>query len=118
MSKDSTLHFCQWIRSSGYERGQRSQLTSFCRDGDFLRAGCPPTRWSRHWSCYRFPRCRCPNGIDQIEEAFHRSDVGRYRPQGGIAFQADKSNYRGVLAGLEGITGKKAVNSEPVTVKN
>ena len=38
--------------------------------------------------------------------------------KGGIAFQADKSDYRGVLAGLEGITGKKAVSSEPMTVKN
>jgi hypothetical protein len=38
--------------------------------------------------------------------------------KGGVAFQADKSDYRGVLAGLEGITGKKAVSSEPMTVKN
>ena len=38
--------------------------------------------------------------------------------KGGAAFQADKSDYRGVLAGLEGITGKKAVSSETMTVKN
>lgn len=38
--------------------------------------------------------------------------------KGGIAFQADKSDYRGVLAGLEGVTGKKAVNSDAMTVKN
>jgi hypothetical protein len=38
--------------------------------------------------------------------------------KGGVAFQADKSDYRGVLAGLEGITGKKAVSSDPMTVKN
>jgi hypothetical protein len=38
--------------------------------------------------------------------------------KGGIAFQADKNDYRGVLAGLEGITGKKAVNSDAMTVKN
>jgi hypothetical protein len=38
--------------------------------------------------------------------------------KGGIAFQADKNEYRGVLAGLEGITGKKAVNSDAMTVKN
>jgi hypothetical protein len=42
-------------------------------------------------------------------------DAGK---KGGIAFQADKSDYRGLLAGLEGITGKKAVNSEALTVKN
>lgn len=38
--------------------------------------------------------------------------------KGGAAFQADKSDYRGVLAGLEGITGKKAVDSDTLTVKN
>lgn len=38
--------------------------------------------------------------------------------KGGAAFQADKSDYRGVLAGLEGFTGKKAVSSETMTVKN
>jgi hypothetical protein len=38
--------------------------------------------------------------------------------KGGFAMQCDKNDYRGVLAGLEGITGKKAVNSEAMTVKN
>jgi CxxC motif-containing protein (DUF1111 family) len=38
--------------------------------------------------------------------------------KGGIAFQADKNDYRGLLAGLEGITGKKAVDSATMTVKN
>ena len=38
--------------------------------------------------------------------------------KGGIAFQADKNDYRGLLAGLEGISGKKAVNSETMGVKN
>ncbi len=38
--------------------------------------------------------------------------------KGGLAMRCDKSDYRGVLAGLEGITGKKAVNSEVMTVKN
>jgi hypothetical protein len=38
--------------------------------------------------------------------------------KGGLAFQADKSDYRGLLAGLEGITGKKAVDSDSMTVKN
>jgi hypothetical protein len=38
--------------------------------------------------------------------------------KGGAAFQADKNDYRGVLAGLEGITGKKAVDSDAMTVKN
>jgi hypothetical protein len=43
------------------------------------------------------------------------ADAGK---KGGAAFQADKNEYRGVLAGLEGITGKKAVNSDAMTVKN
>lgn len=38
--------------------------------------------------------------------------------KGGIAFQADKSDYRGLLTGLEGVTGKKAVDSDAMTVKN
>ena len=32
--------------------------------------------------------------------------------------QCDKNGYRGILAGLEGISGKKAVDSETITVKN
>jgi hypothetical protein len=38
--------------------------------------------------------------------------------KGGFAFQADKNEYRGMLAGLEGVTGKKAVDSDAMTVKN
>ena len=38
--------------------------------------------------------------------------------KGGLAMQCDKNDYRGVLAGLEGITGKKAVDSETFNVKN
>lgn len=38
--------------------------------------------------------------------------------KGGFAFQADKSDYRGLLAGLEGITGKKAVDTDAMNVKN
>ena len=35
---------------------------------------------------------------------------------GGFAMQCDKNDYRGVLAGLEGVTGNKAVDSEAMTV--
>lgn len=38
--------------------------------------------------------------------------------KGGLAMQCDKNEYRGILAGLEGVTGKKAVNSDTMTVKN
>jgi hypothetical protein len=38
--------------------------------------------------------------------------------KGGFVMQCDKNEYRGILAGLEGITGKKAVNSDTMTVKN
>jgi len=38
--------------------------------------------------------------------------------KGGFAMQCDKNDYRGVLTGLEGITGKKAVDSAAMTVKN
>jgi len=38
--------------------------------------------------------------------------------KGGLAIQCDKSEYRGILAALEGVTGKKAVDSDAMTVKN
>ena len=38
--------------------------------------------------------------------------------KGGFAIQCDKNDYRGVLAALEGVSGKKAVNSDTMTVKN
>lgn len=38
--------------------------------------------------------------------------------KGGLAMQCDKSEYRGILAAIEGISGKKAVDSEAMTVKN
>lgn len=38
--------------------------------------------------------------------------------KGGLAMQCDKNEYRGILAGLEGVTGKKAVDSTALTVKN
>jgi hypothetical protein len=38
--------------------------------------------------------------------------------KGGFAMQCDKNEYRGVLAGLEGVSGKKAVNSDTMNVKN
>ena len=38
--------------------------------------------------------------------------------KGGFAMQCDKNDYRGLLSGLEGVSGKKSVNSETMTVKN
>jgi hypothetical protein len=38
--------------------------------------------------------------------------------KGGFTMQCDKNEYRGVLAGLEGVTGKKAVDSDAMPVKN
>jgi len=38
--------------------------------------------------------------------------------KGGLAMQCDKNEYRGILAGREGISGKKAVDSDAMTVKN
>ncbi len=38
--------------------------------------------------------------------------------KGGLAMQCDKNEYRGILAALEGISGKKAVDSDAMTVKN
>lgn len=38
--------------------------------------------------------------------------------KGGFAMQCDEKEYRGILAALEGVTGKKAVDSDTMTVKN
>jgi hypothetical protein len=38
--------------------------------------------------------------------------------KGGLAMQCDKNDYRGILAGLEGVTGKTAVDTDAMTVKN
>lgn len=38
--------------------------------------------------------------------------------KGGFVMQCDKNDYRGILMGLEGVTGKKAVDSGAMTVKN
>lgn len=38
--------------------------------------------------------------------------------KGGFAMQADKDDYRGLLAALEGLTGKEAVDSDALNVKN
>jgi hypothetical protein len=38
--------------------------------------------------------------------------------KGGLAIQCDKNDYRGILAALEGISGRKVLNSENMTVKN
>jgi hypothetical protein len=38
--------------------------------------------------------------------------------KGGFVMQCDKNDYRGILLGLEGVTGKKAVDSDTITVKN
>jgi hypothetical protein len=38
--------------------------------------------------------------------------------KGGLAMQCSKDDYRGILAALEGVSGKTAINSEAMTVKN
>jgi hypothetical protein len=38
--------------------------------------------------------------------------------KGGFAVQADKNDYRGLLTALEGLTGKKAVDTDSMNVKN
>ena len=38
--------------------------------------------------------------------------------KGGLAMQCDKKEYRGILTGMEGVTGKRAVDTDTLTVKN
>jgi opacity protein-like surface antigen len=42
-------------------------------------------------------------------------DAGK---KGGLAMQCDKNEYRGILSGIEGVTGKKAIDSTTLSVKN
>ena len=46
------------------------------------------------------------------------ANVGERRSEGRFAMQCDKNEYRGILAGLEGVSGKKAIDSDAMTVKN
>jgi hypothetical protein len=38
--------------------------------------------------------------------------------RGGMALQCSKSDYRGILTGLAGVTGQRVVDSDAMTVKN
>jgi hypothetical protein len=58
-------------------------------------------------------------GNKQIEEALYRPHLGRRREEAfGIADQADKSDCRGQLAGIEDVTGKRAEDTDAMNVKN
>jgi hypothetical protein len=59
-------------------------------------------------------QCRPPDNAQT--EGYHLILPGRCVP-GGFAMQCDKNDYRGLLAALEGLTGKKAVDSEAMNVK-
>jgi len=37
--------------------------------------------------------------------------------KGGVALQADKDEYRGILTALEGVTGRKAVDTDEDAAK-
>jgi len=52
------------------------------------------------------------------EEARGDDAVVLEQVAGGFAFRAGKNDYRGILTGLEGITGKKAIDTAPMNVKN
>ncbi len=54
----------------------------------------------------------------QIEEALRGAHRAAADQKGGFAMQCDKNEYRGILAGLEGVSGKKAIDSDAMTVKN
>jgi len=51
------------------------------------------------------------DGTHEVKEALCRLDVGRWRCERRLLrCSATKNDYRGVIAGLEGVTGQKAVN--------
>lgn len=56
--------------------------------------------------------------LSKSKKALCWFDLGQQRAEGEFAMQCDKNEYRGILAALEGVSGKKAVDSDAMTVKN
>ena len=89
-----------------------------------LRRECPREAESRSGSRDGFSVCFRPFQVwTRLRRALRAKDATALESadgdqKGGLAMQCDKSEYRGILAGLEGITGKKAVDSTTMTVKN
>jgi hypothetical protein len=53
----------------------------------------------------------------QVKKSFVRITWADGDKKGGFVMQCDKNDYRGILLGFEGVTGKKAVDSNAMTVK-
>jgi hypothetical protein len=60
------------------------------------------------------PSCK----ICASQKSFVRITWADGDKKGGFVMQCDKNDYRGILLGFEGVTGKKAVDSDAMTVKN
>jgi hypothetical protein len=61
---------------------------------------------------------RTYDALSKSKKLFVGLTQGGDDSEDGLAMQHDKNDYRGVLAGLERITGNKVVDSEAMTVKN
>ena len=88
----------------GVKAGAHLKLYNIDRRSE-LRARCSSTTRRGNWSRSGVTWHQRTNGVKQVEETLYRFYLGRQREKGGAAFQADKGEYRGVLAGLEGVTG-------------
>jgi hypothetical protein len=61
---------------------------------------------------------RTDDALSKSKKHFAGLTAGGDDTDGGFAMQCDKNDYRGVLAGLERITGNRVVDSEAMAVKN
>ena len=86
--------------------------------GDQLWAGCPSAGGSSHWPCVVSLGIGALMALTKSKKHFIGLTWTDGDKKGGFAMQCDKNLFCGVLAGLEGITGKKAVISDAMTVKN
>jgi len=51
--------------------------------------------------------------LTKSKETFRGFDLGRWRRRAASRLQCDKNDYRGVLAGLEGVTGRRLWTRTP-----
>lgn len=93
------IHRLESLRASGIKRHWYSVAT--CRLATLAKKH-PETRQSRK----------------DIKENYVGLTWATGNTKGGLAMQCDKNDYRGVLAGLEGVTGKKAADTDAMNVKN
>jgi hypothetical protein len=89
------------------QKGCRGDYTGSIRHRDQLWSRRSPPRRYGYRACSRKPWDLCPNALEQITKHFVGITWADGDKKGGFVMQCDKSDYRGILLGLKGVTGKK-----------